>query len=154
MSCPFSLENVKFRETAHIAFEDEYVTAYQSTDIVPKIYKSVNTPRDKNGLASGKPKTYYRTRYSEWVTEKTFITQYQKIREKFEVMLIIEILKIIASLSITIALFYTFFKVGRLSAYDRLLEHFNDAVKLISKQEVIIQTYEQKLKEIEKEAQQ
>lgn len=69
-------------------------------------------------------------------------------------MLIIEILKIIASLSITIALFYTFFKVGRLSAYDRLLEHFNDAVKLISKQEVIIQTYEQKLKEIEKEAQQ
>ena len=69
-------------------------------------------------------------------------------------MLIIEILKIIASLSITIALFYTFFKVGRLRAYDRLMEHFNDAVKLISKQEVIIQTYEQKLKEIEKEAQQ
>jgi hypothetical protein len=68
--------------------------------------------------------------------------------------MIIEILKIIASLSITIALFYTFFKVGRLSAYDRLMEHFNDAVKLISKQEVIIQTYEQKLKEIEKEAQQ
>ena len=83
MSCPFSLENVKFRETAHIAFEDEYVTAYQSTDIVPKIYKSVNTPRDKSGLASGKPKTYYRTRYSDWVTEKTFIAQYQKIREKF-----------------------------------------------------------------------
>lgn len=83
MSCPFSLENVKFRETAHIAFEDEYVTAYQSTDIVPKIYKSVNTPRDKSGLASGKPKTYYRTRYSSWVTEKTFITQYPKIREKF-----------------------------------------------------------------------
>lgn len=69
-------------------------------------------------------------------------------------MLMIEILKIIASFSITIALFYTFFKVGRLSAYDRLMEHFNDAVKLIIKQEVIIQTYEQKLKEIEKEAQQ
>lgn len=68
--------------------------------------------------------------------------------------MIIEILKIIASLSITIALFYTFFKVGRLSAYDRLMEHFNDAVKLINRQEVIIQTYEQKLKEIEKEAQQ
>ena len=65
------------------AIEDEYVTAYQSTDIVPKIYKSVNTPRDKNGLVSGKPKTYYRTRYSSWATEKTFITQYQKIREKF-----------------------------------------------------------------------
>ena len=69
-------------------------------------------------------------------------------------MLIIEILKIIACFSIAIALFYAFFKVGRLSAYDRLMEHFNDAVKLISKQEVIIQTYEQKLKEIEKEAQQ
>ena len=80
---PPSLKNVKFRETAHIAYEDEYVTAYQSTDIVPTIYKSVKTPRDKSGLASGKPKTYYRTRYSEWVTEKTFITQYQKIREKF-----------------------------------------------------------------------
>lgn len=37
MSCLFSLENVKFRETVHIAFENEYVTAYQSTDIVPTI---------------------------------------------------------------------------------------------------------------------
>lgn len=66
----------------------------------------------------------------------------------------IEILKIIASFSITIALFYAFFKVGRLSAYDRLLEHFEDAVKTIDKQNVIIQIYEQKLEEIEKEAQQ
>lgn len=83
MNDPFSLESVKLRETAHIAFEDEYITAYQSTDIVPTIYKSVNTPRDKNGLVSGKPKTYYRTQSSEWVTEKTFVKQYQKIREKF-----------------------------------------------------------------------
>lgn len=82
MSNPFSLKNVKFRETAHIAFEDEYVTAYQSTDIVPTIYKSVNTPRDKNGLVSGNPKTYYRTQSSVWVTEETFVKQYQKIREK------------------------------------------------------------------------
>lgn len=82
MSGPFSLENVKFRETAHIAFKDEYVTAYQSTNIVPTIYKSVNTPRDENGLVCGKPKCYYRTSYSKWVTEKTFIKQYQKIREK------------------------------------------------------------------------
>lgn len=79
----FSLKNVKFREKTHIAFEDEYVTSYESTDIVPKIYKSVNTPRDKNGLVSGKPKVYYRTRYSSWTTEKTFIKQYKKIREKF-----------------------------------------------------------------------
>ena len=52
------------------------------------------------------------------------------------------------------ALFYMFFKVGRLSAYDNLLKHFEDAVKVIDKQNIIIQTYEQKLKEIEKEAQQ
>lgn len=63
----------------------------------------------------------------------------------------IEILKIIASLSITIALFYAFFKVGRLSAYDRLLEHFEDAVKTINKQNVIIQIYEQKLEEMGKD---
>lgn len=69
-------------------------------------------------------------------------------------MLIIEILKIIASFSITIALFYTFFKVGRLSAYENLLKHFEDAVKIIGKQNAIIQAYEQKLEEIEKEAQQ
>lgn len=66
----------------------------------------------------------------------------------------IEILKIIASLSITIALFYAFFKVGRLSAYDRLLEHFEDAVKTIDKQNVIIHIYEQKLEEMEKEVRQ
>jgi hypothetical protein len=69
-------------------------------------------------------------------------------------MLIIEILKIIASLSITIALFYAFFKVGRLSAYENLLKHFEDAVKIIGKQNAIIQAYEQKLEEIGKEAQQ
>ena len=63
----------------------------------------------------------------------------------------IELLKIIASLSITIALFYAFFKVGRLSAYDRLLEHFEDAVKTIDKQNVIIHIYEQKLEEMGKE---
>ena len=82
MNSPFSLENVKFRETAHIAFEDEYVTAYQSTDIVPKIYKSVNTPRDKSGLASDKPETYYRTQSSGWATEEIFVKYYKTIREK------------------------------------------------------------------------
>ena len=69
-------------------------------------------------------------------------------------MLMIEILKIIACFSITIALFNTFFKVGRLSAYENLLKHFEDAVKIIGKQNAIIQAYEQKLEEIEKEAQQ
>lgn len=69
-------------------------------------------------------------------------------------MLIIEILKIIASLSITIALFYAFFRVGRQSAYDDLLKHFEDTIKTIDKQNVIIHIYEQKLEEIEKEVQQ
>lgn len=78
MSSPFSLKSVKFRETAHIAYEDEYVTAYQSTDIVPTIYKSVKTPR----LASGKPETYYRTQSTGWATEEIFVKYYQKIREK------------------------------------------------------------------------
>lgn len=66
----------------------------------------------------------------------------------------IEILKIIASLSITIALFYAFFKIGRLSTYDKILEHFEEVVKIISRQNTLIQIYEQKLEEIEKEAQQ
>lgn len=79
-----SLANVSFRETGHIAYADEYITSYVSTDIVPKIYMSVNTPRDAAGLVSGKPKRYCRTRYSKWVTEKTFVKQYQKIREKFK----------------------------------------------------------------------
>ena len=61
---------------------------------------------------------------------------------------------VIACSSLAIALFYSYYKIGRHSAYDDLLKHFEDAAKLISKQEVIIQTYEQKLKEIEKEAQQ
>ena len=55
---------------------------------------------------------------------------------------------------LAIALFYAFFKVGRLSAYENLLKHFEDAVKIIGRQNAIIQAYEQKLEEIEKEAQQ
>ena len=43
MAKDFSLADVKFRETAHIAFEYEYITSYVSTDIVPKIYMSVTT---------------------------------------------------------------------------------------------------------------
>lgn len=83
MAKNFSLADVNFRETGHFAFADEYVTSYVSTDIAPKIYMSVNTPRDATGFVSGKPKRYFRTRYSPWVTEKTFVKQYQKIREKF-----------------------------------------------------------------------
>ncbi len=83
MAKNLSLADVNFRETGHIAFEYEYITSYVSTDIVPKIYMSVNTPRDETWLVSGKPWRYCRTRYSKWVTEKTFVKQYQKIIEKF-----------------------------------------------------------------------
>ena len=68
-------------------------------------------------------------------------------------MLMIEILKIIASLSITLALFYVFYKVGRQSVYDDLLKQFKDAVMVIGKQDTIIQAYKQKLEEMEKEVQ-
>lgn len=83
MAKDFSLTNVKFRVTGHIAYADKYITSYVSTDIVPKIYMSVSTPLDAAGLVSGKPRRYFRTQYSKWVTEKTFVRQYQKIREKF-----------------------------------------------------------------------
>lgn len=83
MAKDFSLADVNFRVTGHIAYADEYITSYVSTNIVPKIYMSVNTPRDAAGLVSGKSKRYFRTQYSKWVTEKTFVKQYKKIREKF-----------------------------------------------------------------------
>lgn len=76
MAKDFSLADVNFRETGHIEYE--YITSYVLTDIVPKIYMSVNTHRDAAGLVSGKPKRYCRIRYSAWVTEKTFVKQYQK----------------------------------------------------------------------------
>ena len=66
----------------------------------------------------------------------------------------IEMLIVISCSFLAIALFYAFFKVGRLSAYENLLKHFEDAVKIIGRQNAIIQAYEQKLEEIEKEAQQ
>ena len=61
-------------------------------------------------------------------------------------MLMIEILQIIASLSITMALFYAFFKVGRQSAYDHILERFSDAVKILDKQNAYIQSLEEREK--------
>ena len=69
-------------------------------------------------------------------------------------MLMIEMLIVIACSSLAFALFYTFYKVGRQSAYYDLLKHFEDAVKIIGEQKAIIQVYEQKFEEIEKEAQQ
>ena len=69
-------------------------------------------------------------------------------------MLMIEMLIVIAYSSLAIALFYTFYKVGRQSAYYDLLKHFEDAAKVIGRQDKIIQAYIQKLEEMEKEVQQ
>lgn len=55
MAKDFSLADVKFRETGHIAFEYEYITSYVSTDIVPKIYMSVNTHVTQQGLFQASP---------------------------------------------------------------------------------------------------
>lgn len=66
----------------------------------------------------------------------------------------IEMLIVISCSSLAFALFYTFYKIGRQSAYDDLLKHFKDAVKTIGKQDAIIQAYIQKLEETEKEVQQ
>ena len=61
---------------------------------------------------------------------------------------------VISCSSLAIALFYAFYKVGRQSAYYDLLKHFEDAAKVIGKQDKIIQAYIQKLEETEKEVQQ
>lgn len=69
-------------------------------------------------------------------------------------MLMIEMLIVISCSLLAIALFYTFYKVGRQSVYDNLLKHFEDAVKVIGKQDTVIQAYIQKLEEMEKKVQQ
>jgi hypothetical protein len=51
----------------------------------------------------------------------------------------IEMLIVIACSSLALALFYVYYKVGRQSAYDDLLKHFEDAAKLLNKQDVYIQ---------------
>lgn len=51
----------------------------------------------------------------------------------------IEMLIVVACSSLALALFYVYYKVGRHSAYDDLLKHFEDAVKLLNKQDVYIQ---------------
>lgn len=69
-------KSVKFREVQHWAFTDEYITAYVSENNVPKIYLSVNTPRDEHGFAKGKPKRYFRVGLGKWLTERAFVKKY------------------------------------------------------------------------------
>ena len=61
-------KNVKFREVQHLAFSDEYITAYVSVNHVPKIHLSENTPRDEYGFAKCKSKRYFRMWFGKWLT--------------------------------------------------------------------------------------
>lgn len=72
-----SLKDIKFRETCHLAYSDEYITAYKSVNCVPVIYMSENTPRDEAGLVSGDAIRYLRTEHSsEWLTVEEFKEKY------------------------------------------------------------------------------
>lgn len=72
-----SLKDIEFRKTYHLAYSDEYITAYKSVNCVPTIYMSENTPRDKAGFVSGKAIRYLRTEHSsEWLTVEEFKEKY------------------------------------------------------------------------------
>lgn len=74
-----SLKDIEFRETCHLAYSDEYITAYKSVNCVPTIYMSENTPRDEAGFVSGETKRYIRTEHSnEWLTEEEFKEKYSE----------------------------------------------------------------------------
>lgn len=74
-----SLKDIKFRETCHFAYSDEYITSYVSVNCVPTIYMSENTPRDEAGFVSGETKRYLRTEHSEeWLTEEAFKEKYSE----------------------------------------------------------------------------
>lgn len=74
-----SLKDIKFRETCHFAYSDEYITSYVSVNCVPTIYMSENTPRDEAGFVSGETKRYLRIEHSEeWLTEEEFKEKYSE----------------------------------------------------------------------------
>lgn len=43
---------------------------------IPKIYLSVNTPRDEYGFVKGKSKRYFRVGFGKWLTERAFVKKY------------------------------------------------------------------------------
>ena len=74
-----SLKDIKFKETCHLAYSDEYITSYVSVNCVPTIYMSANTPRDEAGFVSGETKRYLRTEHcKEWLTEEEFKEKYSE----------------------------------------------------------------------------
>lgn len=80
-----SLKDIKFKETCHLAYSDEYITSYKSVNCVPTIYMSANTPRDEAGFVSGETKRYLRTEHSkEWLSEEEFKEKYSEVFTKKE----------------------------------------------------------------------
>lgn len=74
-----SLKDIKFKETCHLAYSDEYITSYVSVNCVPTIYMSANTPRDEAGFVSGETKRYFKTEHSkDWLTEEEFKEKYSE----------------------------------------------------------------------------
>lgn len=74
-----SLKDIKFKETCHLVYSDEYITFYVSVNCVPTIYMSANTPRDEAGFVSGETKRYLRTEHcKEWLTEEEFKEKYSE----------------------------------------------------------------------------
>lgn len=59
--------------------------------------------------------------------------------------MIIEIIKIIASVALSVAFFYVFRKVGRQEVLNDLIKNLSEANNLIGKQEALIQVYKQDL---------
>lgn len=75
-----SLKDIKFKETCHLAYSDEYITSYVSVNCVPTIYMSANTPRDEAGFVSGETKRNLRTEHSkEWLTVEEFKEKYSEV---------------------------------------------------------------------------
>lgn len=73
------LKDIKFKETCHLAYSDEYITSYVSVNCVPTIYMSANTPRDEAGFVSGETKRYFKTEHSkDWLTEEEFKEKYSE----------------------------------------------------------------------------
>lgn len=74
-----SIKDIKFKETCHLAYSDEYITSYVSVNCVPVIYMSANTPRDESGFVLGETKRYLRTEHSKkWLTEEEFKDKYSE----------------------------------------------------------------------------
>lgn len=60
-------------------------------------------------------------------------------------IIVIVLISILISLILTSALFY---KIGRRSAFEKLLKHYEDAYKIIGRQSILIEAYRQSTKSV------